>query len=148
MTPSGRVEYRQLDRVVKWNRMFFILAVAICGVWCVAVIAGGDWFLTPIALAMVAATRFMTRRMERLAIVADGDELVVTNFWRERRLRRADVESFAIESIFMSRRRTITVKLKDFNAIRCDVMGPTRGERTRSDIEACQADLTAWLTLN
>jgi hypothetical protein len=128
--------------------MFLILAFAMCGVWSVAVIAGGDWFLTPIALAMVAATRFMTRRMERLAIVADGDNLVVTNFWRERRLRRADVQAFAIETILISRRRTLTVKLKDFTAVRCDVMGPIRGERTRSDIEACRAELTAWLTLN
>ena len=128
--------------------MLLILALATLGVWSVAEIAYGYWYLTPIAVAMVAGTGFMTRRMERLAIVAEGDDLVVTNFWREHRLRRPDVQSFAIETIFMSRKRTLVVKLKDFTTVRCDVMGPIRGERTRPDIEACRAELTAWLALS
>ena len=105
------------------------------------VIIGGYWFWMPIAVAMTAAFGLTTRRMERLAIVADEDQLLVKNFWREYRFRRPDILSFAIEPTFMNRRQTIVVKLKDFTSISCNVMGPMSGEPTRTDIEECRLNL-------
>ncbi len=140
-----RVEYHVEADVVSRNELFLRFAGLFAAIWVVLVTVAGYWFWSPIALAMTAAIWFVVRATARVAIVADGETLVVTNTLRTHRLQRSEIARFVIDQTFRRPFTTFEVRLKDHSAIHCEAMEPGNRWRVRPDIEQCRNDLTRWL---
>jgi len=145
---TAAIEYRELSSVVKFNRWFLAFVVGFASLWSILVLMAGYWFWVPIALAMVAVVWWAFRRTKRMAVVVQGDELVVTNMFVEHRLRRDAIGAFVIVPRLFGRRKGLEVRLKDFTSINCDVMGSPPGMGARPDLDSCQAELTRWLLVD
>src|SRR4051794_26485188 len=84
-------------------RVMRVYGVVFGIVWCgllVANIIGASvarsWAAVPVGLLMLAWGAFFITRMPRLAVIAQGDELVVRNMWRTRRIPRDEIQDFRI----------------------------------------------------
>ena len=134
-----RVEFRQSADFVTFCRWFGAFVIVFLTAWCVLVVVAGAWFWVPIGVGMAAAITVWLRRVERLAVVAEGEELVITNMLRTRRIDRGEIERF------LHGRRHLHVDLRNRMMPEvCDLFA-IYGLGARSDADACAERLNAWL---
>lgn len=142
-----RVEFRQVQSLVRWNRIFCVAALVPLVPTVVLMVVGGWWFVAPIGIAMYALIVAGARRTERLAILSEGDELVVTNYSRTHRLRRDEIASVRVDRTLGRRWMRFEIRRKDGTGVFCDVMtgGPAMFRQSDVSIAMCRQAIEAWL---
>jgi hypothetical protein len=96
---------------------------------------------------MLVYALVMAVRVQRMAVTADGDELVVRNQFRSRRIPRADITGFSTGRYQRIGQRTAYADLRDGGSVRLmalELQFPTPG-RERA-IEPTLDRLEAWRT--
>lgn len=137
----------RLPRLMRWYVRGFSLFW--CGTVTVFVVVlatkGAGAVFVPILMLAFGVT--LAYRLWRLGVSAHGDELVVRNHFRTRRLRRAEVEGFRMapaEQLPFT--GALYVLLRDDTLMRLDVtIRPTIRRFGKATLETQLAELRRWL---
>lgn len=141
-----RIEYGIPRRNRLWNRALLWFSSVLVVVWTVGVIVAGLWWWAPMAVGMWTVMTLMVRRNERVALVADGDTLLVTNFFGSRRVQRSEITVIrVIETGRWVPRANLEIRLSDGTSIWPDVMASGRERRVPDDIWECRRRLREWV---
>ena len=130
---------------------------AVFGVlWCgglivniIGPVVGGSWLAIPVGLVMMGGGLFFIVRMNRLALIAEDDVLIVRNLYRTRRIPRSAIQGFRTGNpgMMMPFGRTIHVLVADDSVVTAEVFmssGFTRRGRRRLDERL--SPLREWLS--
>ena len=148
------------DLVVRQPWVSRILAVALAGGFAVfvavafvlAIAHGDDVSGAPPAIAMAAVAGFIGYRLARLSFRASGQELVIRNYFRTRRVPVGQVTGLDLGRASSGSLRTVRV-LTTAGIIPIDVMGVPRSlsrhrnARYQGELTGRRAELAGWLAM-
>jgi hypothetical protein len=142
------VEFLQPSWLIFSHRAVLALFAVFLAVWTVDVAVERWWpavAVSPVMFLMWSFHVWVARRFERVAIVADGDTLVVTNTFRVYRIPRDQIVGVSSRRSFrLFTGPHLEVRLRDGTSVWPDLV--LRDARTSSAVyETCREGLNRWL---
>jgi hypothetical protein len=128
--------------------VFGVVWFALLLFFAVGALAAGAWASLPIVIVMAVGGTLILPRSKNVSLVAEGDEIVVTNYFTTKRIPRSSVEGFRIEQAQLpgGLGRSLVVLVADGTAVSVDVLRTwwLFGERGRERIARLVAQLEDW----
>jgi hypothetical protein len=120
----------------------FLLFFAVGG------LAAGAWGALPVVIVMAVGGALVIPRSKNVSLVADGDEIVITNYFTTKRVPRSSVEGFRMEQSQLpgGLGRSLVVLVAGGTVVSVDVLRSwwLFGERGRERIERLVVQLEDW----
>jgi hypothetical protein len=148
MTEHPVVVVRPPVWVRRYVVVFGLVWFAFLLFFAVGVLAARAWGALPIVIVMAVGGALILSRCKNVALLADGDEIVITNYFTTKRIPRSSVEGFRIEQSQLpgGLGRSLVVLVAGGTAVSVDVLRTwwLFGERGRERIERLVAQLEDW----